>query len=114
MRKLLLTVSAAGLIAACDYTSADLRAEPVRFTATVATAWDRVATCVKTAYMDKYSVVDLPISQERRTEVVVQQMATFDIRTAAAGTVIVFRRRAIVAGAEKFDADARQTIEGCT
>lgn len=111
MKRLILVTSLA--LAACDYTAGDLRQEPMRFSMNVPVAWDRVATCVKAAYMDKYSVVDLPVADQRRTEVIVQQMATFDIRGTADGSVVEFRRRKIAAGEGAFEAQARQTVENC-
>lgn len=113
MKRIAFVAVAVVALSGCTKSVDELRSEPVRFSVTVAAPWDRLATCIKERYVDKYSVVDLPVAHEHRTEVLIQQMGSFDVRATPAGTAVVLRRRDMLAGDQSFDATAREAIERC-
>lgn len=109
-------------LAACGPTSDELRSEPARFSITVQAPWDRVSTCLKAAYLDDFSVVDLPVADQRRTEILLYvagglsgniNVAIFEVRGGDAGTTVTWRRRKLLANQETSEATARQRVERC-
>lgn len=121
MKKLVAPAALALALAGCA-SAEDIRNEPARFSMTVPAAWDRVSTCLKSAYLDNFSVVDLPFASERRTELLLHvngtlgqviNFAVFDIRGSDAGTTVTWRRRKLVANQESNEQTARRSVERC-
>jgi hypothetical protein len=114
---------ALGLTAAtsgCGYTADDVRSEPIRLSMTVPSPLERMVTCIKSAYIDEYSIVDLPNSAARRTELVLHAgghpnvtTEIFDLQSTDRGTTVVWRRQKMVMNQSLREDRAHATVERC-
>jgi hypothetical protein len=114
-------IALAFLVAGCSgYTADDVRREPIRLSVTVPAPLESMVTCIKAAYIDEYTVVDLPNQAERRAELVLHAggypnvtSEVYDLRASEGGTAVAWRRQKMAANQSGREDRARAVVERC-
>lgn len=119
--KKLATLIVALAVASCGYSVDEVKDAPERFNVTVAAPWDKVASCIATAYTNDFETVYLPVPSEQRGEIIVKfsgpgivqyKSTMYDFQfVGGSSTKIIFRSRPPYESAEK---RAREAIDKCS
>jgi len=112
-------MAASLLLAACAGPTVDeLKAEPVRFTATAPVPYDTMANCLATRALDDYLVTPLFDPRRGTATVTLTHRAAmtlqgeYTVRRADDGSTVEYRRRKLLV--ESKDDKARAAVESCS
>ena len=111
-------VAASLLLAACGPTVDELKAEPVRFTATAPVPYDTMANCLATRALDDYLVMPLFDPRSGTATVTLTHRAAmtlqgeYTVRRAGDGSTVEYRRRKLLVDSN--DDQARAAVASCS
>jgi hypothetical protein len=121
MRRFALAATLLLALAACGYTTDDVRQQPPRWSALYPRPWQDVTNCIASAQWPSYQVTPIMFAAEQRATVtaatVLQGYSSsvwiYDIRATGAGAEVTWRARPAYIDIAGMETNAHQIADRC-